>query len=88
MAKKEKGQKLTYFLDHPQIKRQESLGNGNSPGSIAEKINWGGKNTPEQNAAIKAQQPKQPTQASSSGSSSDSSSSSGVMSAIKGLFKK
>jgi len=90
MAKKEKGQKLKYFLDHPQIKRHESPGNGNAPGSLAEKINWGGKNTPEQNAAIKTQQPKQPAQPSSSSSTSSSSSSSsgGVMSAIKGLFKK
>lgn len=36
---------LSYFLDHPQIKRNKSLGNGNKPGSIAEKINFGGKNT-------------------------------------------
>lgn len=31
MSKKKKGQ-LTYFLDHPQIKRHPSPGNGNSPG--------------------------------------------------------
>lgn len=29
--KKSKGE-LTYFLDHPQIKRHKSPGNGNSPG--------------------------------------------------------
>lgn len=29
--KKQKG-KLTYFLDHPQIKRHKSPGNGESPG--------------------------------------------------------
>lgn len=36
---------LTYFLDHPQIKRHKSPGNGNSPGSLASQINFGGKGT-------------------------------------------
>lgn len=44
MAKKSKDS-LTYFLDHPQIKRGESVGNGNTPGSIAASINFGGKGT-------------------------------------------
>lgn len=34
---------LTYFLDHPDIHREPCIGNGNSPGSIASAINWGGK---------------------------------------------
>jgi len=46
MAKKNKAKdSLTYFLDHPQIKRHESPGNGNAPGSLAAKINFGGKGT-------------------------------------------
>ena len=45
MAKKNNKDSLTYFLDHPQIKRHESPGNGNSPGSMADKINFGGKGT-------------------------------------------
>lgn len=46
MAKKKKAKdNLTYFLDHPQIKRHESPGNGNTPGSIAAAINFGGKGT-------------------------------------------
>lgn len=72
MAKKEK---LTYFLDHPQIKRYKSPGNGNAPGSIAAQINFGGKNP-------KPATPKQPS------SSTSKPSSGGVMSALKGLFKK
>ena len=32
MSDKNKKGKLTYFLDHPQIKRYPSPGNGNSPG--------------------------------------------------------
>lgn len=44
MAKKSKDS-LTYFLDHPQIKRAESVGNGNTPGSLAAAINFGGKGT-------------------------------------------
>lgn len=60
MAKKNKEKKakceLSYFLDHPQIKRSESVGNGNVPvapstssgtpapkPSIAAQINFGGK---------------------------------------------
>lgn len=76
MSKKKKNE-LTYFLDHPQIKRHESPGNGNSPGSLADQINWGGKSKTAQPA-----QPKQPT------SSTSSSSSGGVLSTLKGLFKK
>lgn len=44
MSKKAKN-KLTYFLDHPQIKRHECVGNGNSPGSLGSQINFGGKGT-------------------------------------------
>lgn len=84
MAKKKKKEELTYFLDHPQIKRHESPGNGNNPGSLAEKINWGGKNTEVQNAKIKASKPAKP--ASGSSGSSSSSSSSGFMSSIKKAF--
>ena len=36
---------LTYFLDHPDIKREECIGNGSAPGSLASKINWGGQGT-------------------------------------------
>ena len=79
MAKKKNSTKLTYFLDHPQIKRHESVGNGNVPGSLADKINFGGKNPKP--AASTTSTPKQP-------SSSSTSSSGGVMSALKGLFKK
>jgi hypothetical protein len=47
MAKKAKNKKKSgacaYFLDHPQIKRNPSPGNGNVPGSIASQINFGGK---------------------------------------------
>lgn len=53
MAKKNKSKakskskkcELTYHLDHPQIKRHESPGNGNAPGSVASSINFGGKGT-------------------------------------------
>lgn len=67
--------KLKYFLDHPQIKRAKSVGNGNKPGTLAEKINWGGKNTPDQ------PQPKSKTKSKSSGDKSG-----GLMSGIKSLF--
>lgn len=53
---------LTYFLDHPQIKRHESPGNGNPPGSIAAQINFGGKGT----AAPKPAAPSTPAPKSSS----------------------
>ena len=43
MAKKKDKGCLTYFLDHPQITRHESPGNGNVPGSMAAQINFGGK---------------------------------------------
>lgn len=45
--KKEASKKdsLTYFLDHPEIHREECVGNGNAPGSIASQINFGGKGT-------------------------------------------
>jgi hypothetical protein len=36
---------LTYFLDHPDIHREECIGNGNAPGSLASQINFGGKGT-------------------------------------------
>ncbi len=36
---------LTYFLDHPDIKREECVGNGSAPGSLASRINWGGQGT-------------------------------------------
>jgi hypothetical protein len=54
MAKKKAKGCLTYFLDHPQIKRNESPGNGNSPGSIASQINFGGKGTASPSSAPKA----------------------------------
>ena len=63
MAKSNKNKsqkKMTYFLDHPQIKRNKSWGNGmvptggamlgtaqaggNKKGSLAEMINFGGNN--------------------------------------------
>ena len=62
MAKKNKKKDcLTYFLDHPQIKRHESVGNGNTPGSIASQINFGGKGT----AAPKPAAPSTPKPSSS-----------------------
>lgn len=69
MAKKNKKKdQLTYFLDHPQIKRHESPGNGNAPGSIADKINFGGKGT----AAPAPSRPASSSTSASSGSSSPS----------------
>jgi hypothetical protein len=59
MAKKKSKDSLTYFLDHPQIKRHESPGNGNSPGSLASQINFGGNNAPAP-AAPKPAAPAQP----------------------------
>jgi len=53
MSKKKAKGCLTYFLDHPQIKRHESPGNGNTPGSIASQINFGGKGTSAPSAAPK-----------------------------------
>ena len=35
MSDKKKKECLTYFLDHPQIKRHKSPGNGNSPSTNA-----------------------------------------------------
>lgn len=78
--KKEKGQTLSYFLDHPQIKRHKSPGNGNKPGTLAEKINWGNKNTAAQNAKIKNEQPPKSTTTSTTMSN--------LFSAIKSGFKK
>ena len=44
--------KLTYFLDHPQIKRSESFGNGNSPtSSVASAVKLGNTQTTAQKAA-------------------------------------
>jgi hypothetical protein len=48
--------KLTYFLDHPQIKREESFGNGNSPSSsvtstVASAIKLGNTQTTAQKAS-------------------------------------
>lgn len=81
MSKHKKKDSLTYFLDHPQIKRHPSPGNGNTPGSLADKINFGGKSTP-------APKPTQPTSTPQpKPSSSSSSSSSGVMGTLKSLFK-
>jgi len=45
--------KLKYFLDHPKIKRNKSWGNGNKPGSIADRINFGGKSRPVKKPAPK-----------------------------------
>lgn len=63
MSKKNKNE-LTYFLDHPQIKRYPSPGNGNAPvlkeGSIGEKINFGGKNTKPQQDRVVATQASNP----------------------------
>lgn len=52
--------KLKYFLDHPQIKRHKSPGNGNAPGSLAEKINFGGKNNPKTQPVAKPQSTPKP----------------------------
>lgn len=82
MAKKKKRQ-LTYFLDHPQIKRNPSPGNGNAPGSLAESINFGGKNTAAQQANVKASQPKSQPKTQTSPSSTKSS---GVMKSIRKAF--
>tara|TARA_R100001086_G_scaffold242322_1_gene169937 strand:+ start:6696 stop:6965 length:270 start_codon:yes stop_codon:yes gene_type:complete len=57
MADKKKG-KLTYFLDHPQIKRHKSPGNGESPGFFG-KLAAGKLSNPS------SDKPTQPTQASS-----------------------
>ena len=32
---------MKYFLDHPQIKRGKTVGNGNSAGSYRYGLNWG-----------------------------------------------
>ena len=48
--------KLKYFLDHPQINRKKSFGNGNKPGSIADRINFGGKSRPVTKPAPKTKQ--------------------------------
>lgn len=60
MAKKNKKAKseLTYFLDHPDIKRHESPGNGNAPGSIGSMINFGGKGTASPAKPAPTSQPK------------------------------
>jgi len=55
--------KLKYFLDHPQIKRSHSWGNGNKPGSIADRINFGGNSRP-----VKQKIKPAPKQKASSGS--------------------
>ena len=63
MAKKKAKGCLTYFLDHPDIKRHESPGNGNAPGSIADKIGFGGKGTATP-PSTKPQPTSQPAQSS------------------------
>lgn len=83
MAKdNKKGHGLTYFLDHPQIKRHPSVGNQNPKGSLAEKINWGGKNTESQNQKIKADKPSSQSGSESKGSKE----SQGMMSSIRKAF--
>lgn len=82
MAKNKK-EELSYFLDHPQIKRHKSPGNGNKPGSLAESINWGGKNTESQNAKVKSSQTSSSKPQTKSGSESKSS---GWASSIKKAF--
>lgn len=48
---------LTYFLDHPDIHREECVGNGNAPGSLASAINWGGKGTAAPSSAAPSAAP-------------------------------
>ena len=60
--------KFKYFLDHSQIKRNKSFGNGNTPGSLAERINFGGNNK-KQAAPAKPATPAAPKPQASSGSS-------------------
>ena len=71
MAKKNKSQ-LTYFLDHPQIKRHPSPGNGNSPGFFNQLAS--GKLSNPSGSKTQTQQPKSTNQPSSARPSSSGSS--------------
>jgi hypothetical protein len=86
MAKKKAKGCLTYFLDHPQIKRHESPGNGNVPGSMAAKINFGGKNTTASNPTPSSASSSTPKPASAAPSSDGSSIASKIN--FGGKFKK
>jgi hypothetical protein len=70
MAKKKDKGCLTYFLDHPQIKRHESPGNGNVPGSMAAQINFGGKGASAPSSAPSSTPKAAPSAAPSSSGSS------------------
>lgn len=79
MAKKKKGQ-LTYFLDHPQIKRHPSPGNGNSPGffnqlasgKLSNPSGSGSKTQTRQPASTSQPSSARPSSSSNSGSSQSS----------------
>jgi len=82
-TKKKQKSELTYFLDHPQIKREPSPGNGNAPGSLADQINFGGK------SAKPAPQPAQQPQPTQTQPAQPASSSSGLSKALENFkFKK
>jgi len=79
--KKQKG-KLTYFLDHPQIKRHKSPGNGESPGFFNQLASGklsnpsGSGSQPKQarpsSGSTRTRQPASTSSSSNSGSSSSS----------------
>jgi len=90
MAKKNKG-KLTYFLDHPQIKRHKSPGNGESPGFFNQLASGKLANPSGSGSQPKAARPsgstrtRQPASTSSSSSNSGSSQSSWQKAFSKGF---
>jgi len=83
---KKKGE-LTYFLDHPQIKRNPSPGNGNSPGFFGQ-LASGKLGTSSSASKPSDKQTSRPTSASSSSKPSSGSSSSWQKAFSKGFKGK